>query len=192
MTNGGWRTSPQEAFERLLPHFDGWVACDRLNAGVRNPNILRLFRNGVQLTPAEIADKDIYFRAEPQRDGRWCCMIVEGRPGPIACKVLEVDDTGPVQMLKVVFPPDPVWELEGIAALLPLPAPRRGTRSVLNWTRIADARLLHLQHNGSPLLQNFEQLYADIASHVEQETGQPVKYPRKLRQRIRRFLERTN
>src|SRR5262249_25397234 len=167
-------------------------AGEGLNAGVRTRTWVRLFRTGVPLTPAEIADKDIYFRAEPQRDGRWCCTVVEGRPGPIACKVLEVDDTGPVQMLKVVFPPDPVWELEGIAALLPLPAPRRGTRPVLNWTRIADARLLHLRHNGSPLLQDFEQLYADMVSHVERETGRPVKYPRKLRQRIRHFLERTN
>jgi|SRR5262249_19108364 len=192
MSNGSLRTSPQEAFERLLPHFDGWVACDRLNAGVRNPNILRLFRNGIQLTPTEIADEDIYFRAEPLRDGRWCCTVVVGRPGPMRVPVVRVDDTGPVQMLEVVYPPDPVWELENIAALLPLPEPRRGTKSVLNWTGIADARLLHLRHNGSPLLQNPEQLYADIASHVERETGQPVKYPRKLRQRIRRFLERTN
>jgi hypothetical protein len=81
MINGGRRISPQEAFERLLPHFDGWVACDRLNAGVRNPSIVRLFRDGVQLTPAEIADEDIYFRAEPLRDGRWCCA---GAPGQYA------------------------------------------------------------------------------------------------------------
>src|SRR5262249_10990267 len=192
MSNGGRRISPQEAFERLLPRYDGWVARDRLNAGVRNPNILRLFRDGVQLTPAEIADKDIYFRAEPLRDGRWCCTIVEGRPGPMRVPVVGVDDTGPVQMIEVVYPPDPVWALENIAALLLLPAPRRGTKSVLNWTGIVDARLLYLQYNGSSLLQNPEQLYVDVASHVAQETGQPVKYPRKLRQRILAFLKRTN
>jgi hypothetical protein len=192
MTNGGRRISPQEAFERLLPHFDGWVACDRLNAGVRNPSIVRLFRDGVQLTPAEIADEDIYFRAEPLRDGRWCCAVVVGRPGPIRVPVVEVDDSGPVQMADVVLPPPPVWELEDIAALLPPPVSRRGAKSVLNWTGIADDRLLHLQRNGSLLLEDFEQLYADVATHVAKKTKQPVKYPKKLRQRIRGFLKGTN
>jgi hypothetical protein len=193
MTNGYRRSSPQEAFERLLTHYDGWVARDRLNAGIRNPNIARLFRNGVQLTPAEIDDEDIYFLAEPQRDGRWCCTVVEGRPKQIAPRFLRVvDDSGPVQIIEVAVPPPPVWELEGIAALLPLSTPRRGTKSVLNWTRIGDARLQHLRHNGSPLLQDFEQLYADVLSHVEQETGQRLRYRSKLRQRIRVFLGRTN
>ena len=103
MTNGGRPNSPQEAFERLLTYFDGWVVCDRLNTGLRR-NTVQLIRDGIQLTPAEIADEDIYIRGEPQRDGRWCCTVVVGRPRPMMLLSYEIDDTTPIQAMDNALP----------------------------------------------------------------------------------------
>jgi hypothetical protein len=86
------------------------------------------------------------------------------------------------------------WEVdaEGIEALQPPTASMRGRKSEHNWTGIVDHELMDLQHNGSPLLEDPDALYAHLVTHLKNETGHPPKYPKRLRERIRTFRNGRN
>jgi hypothetical protein len=108
----------------------------------------------------------------------------------VRVKVVEVDDSGPIQRATVVLPTPPIWEVdaEGIKDLLPPPPPRQGRKPVQNWQDIVDQEIVSLQYKGSPLLEDLEQLYVHIAAQVEHVTGTPPKDMKRFRRRIRDLL----
>jgi hypothetical protein len=177
----------QVGFDRLLPHYNPWTACELLNTALRK-NHVRLWRDGVLLSPTDIRDGDLYARVEFEADSRWLCTIESRQPQ--RAWVVDVDDTGERQLVTVVLPQF-VWEVDtdGITALLPaLSGKRPGRKAVHNWTDIVDGELRALQYKGSPLLENPSELEAHLLAHLEQETGQPFKSTKRFRQRIRGFL----
>jgi hypothetical protein len=165
------RLSLQEGFERLLPCYASHVICEKFNRAWR-VNQLRLFCNGKLLTPSYISS-NLLAVAEQEDDGRWRCIVV-----PHGAR-LGFNPSHPY-----------VWEVdaEGIAALRPAPAKKRGRKAVQNWTEIVDHELLHLRYNGSPLLENFEQLCAHLMGRLQDEGSSPPKNLKRFRQRIRAFL----
>ena len=185
------RLSIQAGFERLLLYYEPWHACDLLNIALRK-NHVRVWRDGVLLSPADIRDEGLYVRAAIEPDGRWCCTITSNQPLLVRAKVLDVRDDGERRVATLLLPPQPelVWEVDadGIAALLPqAPGRKAGRKSAHNWTGVVDLELLRLQRIGSPLLENFRELETHLLAHVQQETGQPITEPKRFRQRIRAF-----
>ena len=73
--------SPQAAFNRLLSFHNGngWTVGEILEGALRR-NDLRLRRNGVVLSPADIRDHELYVHVEVSRDGRWTCTIESRLP----------------------------------------------------------------------------------------------------------------
>jgi hypothetical protein len=163
----------QAGFDRLLQHYEPWGACELLNTALLK-NDVRLWRDGALLSPADIRGGDLYAHAELEPDGRWLCTIETGQPR--RGRIVDVDDSGKVQVLIVALPRS-VWEVdaEGIAALLPSAPGKRGRKSVQNWTAIVDGELQNLRHKDSTLLKNLEDLSeveAHLVSHLKREIGQ--------------------
>jgi hypothetical protein len=181
------RISLQQGFERLLPHYNGWTVCEMLTSGLYK-NHIRLWRNGVLLSPTDLRDEGLHVRAEIAPDGRWLCTIV-GCPQPMRVQIVEVNDDDEVQTAKVILPPPPVWEVdaEGIEALLP-PLRKGGTRKRTRqpkWSVLAEREIQRLCHIGSPLLENFSALYDHIEDHVTSEGGRVPKNKSRFRKEIR-------
>jgi hypothetical protein len=178
------RISLQKGFERLLVYdVTAPIACERIEKALHERR-LRLFRNGELLTPSYIKN-NLRVVVEQQADGRWLCTIVEAQATRVP--ILEVDDSQPTQVVTVLLPPPPVWEVdaEGIEAL-------RGMQSTERWTKVVDDELQRLRNDESPLLkdEDLQELYGYLTVCVKQRTGAPPPYPKRFRRRIRDFLGR--
>jgi hypothetical protein len=176
------RFSLQKGFERLFVYdVTAPKACERIEKALHEGE-LQLFRNGELQTPSYIK---INFRVvvERQADGRWLCTIVEA--GWMRVPVLEVDDSQPTQVVTLLLPPPPVWEVdaEGLEAL-------RGVQSTERWTKVVDDELERLRDDNSPLLkeEKLQELYGYLTVRVEQRTGALPPDPKRFRRRIRDFL----
>lgn len=83
-------------------------ARETLSAAIYN-NFPRLYRDGVVVSVPEMLDIGLYLRASVEPDGRWYCVIETREPRRVM--VESVDDSGPVQRMRVVLAPEPVWEV---------------------------------------------------------------------------------
>jgi hypothetical protein len=164
-----WIT-PQAAFNRLLPFHNGngWTVGEILNDALRK-NDLRLRRNGVLLSPADIRDEELYVRVDLARDGRWTCTIASRLPAIVP--IIDFDDDHDVQMVRAVWPPPPKWEVndEGIEALLLLLSADNRTRGVHQpaWRVQTEEEIQRLARTNLPLLENFRALYQHIENHLK-------------------------
>jgi hypothetical protein len=97
--------------------------------------------------------------------------------------IIDVDDSQSTQVVRVALLPPPVWEVdaEDIEAL-------RGMQSAERWTVVVDNELRRLRGDGSPLLENLQELYGYLTVSVRQRTGAPPPDPKRFRRRIRNFL----
>ena len=177
------RISPQAAFNRLPPFHNGngWTVGEILEGALRR-NDLRLRCNGVALNPADIRNHELYVHVEVSRDGRWTCTI-ESRL-PRHGRFVEVDDTGPVQMAVMAYPPPPKWELseEGSSKRLDPRTRARHEPALRVWSRDEIRRLARIH---SPLLENFDALY----SHIEGLLGRLEIPTPKNKQRFHREIQ---
>jgi hypothetical protein len=173
--------SPQAGFNRLLSlhNGNGWKVKEILDGALRN-NDVRLRRNGVVLSPADIRDDELYVHVDHERDGYWTCTIESHLPRQP--RFVEVDDTGPVQMVEVAYSPPPKWELseEGVEALGPQTRARREPAWFV-WSRDEIQRLSRIH---SPLLENFDALYV----HIERYLGGLEVHIPKNQQRVRKEI----
>jgi hypothetical protein len=183
------RVPVQAGFDRLLPHYNPWNACDLLNTALRK-NHVRLWRDGVLLSPTDIRDADLYARVELEPDGRWLCTIETRQPQ--RARIVDVDDSGEREVLIVALPRF-TWEVDadGITALLPAPERGRGRKSQDKWTEIVDHEMLRLRNIGSPLLENPSELEVHLLTHLQTEISRPVKRPKRFHQRVQNFLRGT-
>jgi hypothetical protein len=177
--------SPQAAFNRLLPlhNGNGWTVGEILEGALRR-NDLRLQRDGVLLSPADIRNEMLYVHVDCSRDGRWTCTIESLLPRP---RFVEVDDTGPVQMIVWAYPPPPKWELseEGVEAL----GPQTRARHEPAWRVWSRDEIRRLARIHSPLLENFDALYSHIEGLLGRlEIPMPVNKQRR-RKEIRGLCE---
>jgi hypothetical protein len=171
------RISLQSALERMLETYRPWVACGRIVSALRD-NRLRLYCEGTLLSPAYIQTQ-LHIVIEQEIDGRWRWAI---RPA------------GMLGFAPGFDPKAAAWEVDAAGAedLLPRPAKGRGRKSAHNWMDIVDQELVSLRSKGSPLLEDFEALCADLKAQIEQETGHTFKGNKRLRRRIRAFLQVQN
>jgi hypothetical protein len=172
----------QAGFDRLLQHYEPWGACELLNTALLK-NDVRLWRDGVLLSPTDIRGGDLYACAELEPDGRWLCTIETGQPR--RGRIVDVDDSGEVQVLIVALPRS-VWEVdaEGIEALLYAGSTLRRT-----WRTCAEDEIRDLCSKQSPLLKNFRQLCAHISVRVTDLGHPPTKNTYRFHQEIKRLLE---
>jgi hypothetical protein len=178
--------SPQALFNRLLSLYNGngWTVGEIIEGALRRGD-LRLRRNGVVLSPADIRNEALYVHVELSRDGRWTCTIESHLPRH--GRFVEVDDTGPVQMIVMAYPPPPKWELseEGIEALGPQTRARHEP-AWLVWSRKEIQRLAGIHSN---LLENYGALYPHIGRLLERlEIPEPANQQR-FRRAIRNLCE---
>jgi hypothetical protein len=176
------RISVQAGFDRLLSHYEPWVACELLNAALLK-NDVRLWRDGVLLSPTDIRGGGLYACAELEPDGRYLCTIETSQP--LRCRIVSVRDDGERQIATVVLPQF-AWEVdvEGIEALLYAGSTQRQT-----WRTCAEAEILDLCSKQSPLLKNFRQLCEHISARVTDQGHPPTKNTYRFRQEIKRLLE---
>jgi hypothetical protein len=178
--------SPQAGFNRLLSlhNGNGWTVREILQGAVRR-NDVRLRRNGVVLSPADIRDDELYVHVDHERDGYWTCTIESRLLRDV--RFVEVDDTGPVQMAVMAYPPPPKWELseEGVDAL----GPRTQGGHEPAWRVWSRDEIQRLARIHSPLLENFKTLYPHIEGLLERlEVHIPANQPR-VRKKIRELCE---
>jgi hypothetical protein len=178
------RLSLAEGFERLLAHYAPDVAHHKLRKGLHEKPGL-LYCDGRPLAPSYIEDEVRVLLLDREQDKRE--QNKREQDGPRY--ELRLMPKGPMGWERT----DYTWELDakGLEALLPLPK-RRGRKSVQNWTGIVDGELRALWHKSSLLLEDFDALERHLSALVGQKTGSPPKYPKRLRQRIRRFLQGHN
>jgi len=178
------RLSVPAAFARLLLHFNGWVAADMLNAGLRR-NHVRLYRDGALVSPAEIIDAGLYVRAEVEADGRWCCSIEAPRAAMRVAVISADEDT-----VRVRLPPEPLWEVEAddVTALLPTPPPPRG-RKRGEWAEEITRHLERIGLNRARELEISRALSSNCVGALRDKNIEPPKDPKAIRRVIRAFLD---
>jgi hypothetical protein len=179
------RLSLQKGFERLVVYdITAPKAGERIEKALYEGD-LQLFRDGELLKSLSDIKTNLRVVVERQADGRWLCTIAETHG--IRVPVIEVDDSGPTQVVTVALPPSPIWEVD-VAGIEKL----RGMRSTERWTTVVDDELRRLRREGSSLLklkiENLEGLYGYLTVCVNQRTGAPPPDPKRFRRRIRDFL----
>jgi hypothetical protein len=182
--------SPQAAFNRLLPLYNGngWAVGESLEGAMRR-NDLRLRCNGAVLNRADIRDGELYVHVDMARDGYWTCTIASRLPPRV--QILEVDDDHEVQMVRVAYPPPPKWEVdeEGIEALASGGSQTRG-RHGPEWRVQAEEEIQRLARIHSSLLENYGELYAHVEGHLKRKGISVPVNKQRFRKEIRGFCSK--